>query len=126
MLQAGEAVVHSSVDPSVVRVSPHNTHQQCLSLGRARSAFWTALQKSSLFSHVEIENESGKATITSFQTAWDKRNFSEMWGLAYGLSGRPVGPRSEFTFKWLLVIWVFKSGLSFSPFLGTTEAVVLR
>ena len=101
-----------------MRVSPHSTCQHCLSLGENSLHFWTARRKLNVLTRRD-RHRSRKTTITSFQTAWDVRNFSEMWGLSYRLSGRPVGPR-------LRPIWVFRNGLSFSPLLGTKEVVVLK
>ena len=114
---------HSPADPvtlraSVVRVSPHSTYQHCLSFGEISLHFWTARRKLDVCTRRD-RHRSRKATITSFQTAWDVRNFSEMWRLSYCLSGQPVGPR-------LRPILVFRNGLSFSPLLGTKEVVVLK
>ena len=117
MLQAREAVVHSPVDPVSLRsIHPAGFSAQHLPalcvFWRDLSVFWTARNKLDvLASHDETENDPGRP----FQTAWDKRNFSEMW-LAYRLSGRPDG----------LQVWVINSGQRFSPFLGTKEAVVLK
>ena len=42
-----------------------------------------------------MQERSRDATITSFETPWDKRNLSEMWRPAYRLSGRLVGPNKR-------------------------------
>ena len=95
-------------------------------LGVLALHFGLHFKKSSLYSHVEIQNDPVRQPSLLFRRL-GTRGTSLKCGdwLTDSLVGL-LGPRSEFTFKWLLVIWVFKSGLSFSPFLGTKEAVVLR
>ena len=63
-------------------------------LWRDLYAFWTARRKLDVLTRRDRQR-SQEATIRSFQTAWDKRKFSEIWGLALCLTGRPVGHKKR-------------------------------
>ena len=59
---------------------------------RALSSFWVARRRLDHLTRRDRQHQE-YLRITSFQTAWEQRNFSEMWALAFRLSGRPLGPK---------------------------------
>ena len=72
-------------------------------------------------------NRPWEATSHTFHTAWDKRNFSEMWGLAYRLSGRPVGPKKRVYYQMAsssLSVQEWSEFLSLAGHLGGSGAQV--
>ena len=72
----------------------NNIYHHCLSFGEISLHFGLHAE-SWMYSTRRDRQRSRKATITSFQTARDKRNFSDMWRLAHRLSGRLVGHRKR-------------------------------
>ena len=82
---------------SVVRVSPHHTYQHCLSFGEFFLHFGLHFKKKVLCTHTSRYKTIQGGNHHIFRQ--HKVNFSEMWGLAYRLSGRPVGPKKRVYFQ---------------------------
>ena len=88
VLEARKVVSHSSVDfVALISIRRVGFSAQSLPalfvLWRDLSAFWSAREKLDV-----LTRQDRNRSLTSLQTAWGKRNFSEMWRLAYRLSGR--------------------------------------
>ena len=88
VLEARKVVSHSSVDfVALISIRRVGFSAQSLPalfvLWRDLSAFWSAREKLDV-----LTRQDRNRSLTSLQTAWSKRNFFEMWRLAYRLSGR--------------------------------------
>ena len=100
VLHARKNVVHSPVDPVALRSIWRAGFSAPSSpagfvLWRDLSSFWTARRKLDVLTRRDRQR-SQDLTVNAFQTAWVERTiFSKMWGLAYRLSGRPVGPKKR-------------------------------